>query len=303
MWFKNLRIYRFTKPLDISPEKLEEELANQSFSPCGNHDFFSYGWVPPLGQHGELYTHSCNGYTMICARKQEKLLPAAAINELVEEKVVALEANQERSVYRKERRNIKEEVVHTLLPRALTRSQKTFAYIAPKQNLLVIDTASANKAEAFLDHLRHTLGSLPVVPLSCHGDAANIMTQWLKQGHTPKGFELDRECELRNPQESANTVRCKHQILESEEILSHIKAGKRVIQLGISWRDAISCILTDDFSIKRLRFEELILEEAYSEEDDYAVHFDQDFSVMTLQLSQFIDELLAEFGGIEKERS
>ena len=299
MWFKNLRIYRFSKKIDLSPETLEAALQEQSFNPCTNMDFSRYGWVPPLGRDSEMYTHSCGGYTMICARKQEKILPSAAINELVEEKIYAFEAEQARSVYRKEKRTFKDDVIHSLLPRALTRSFLVYAYFDPKEMLLIIDSASLNKAEEFMDHLRATLGSLSVVPLKCHGDAANIMTHWL-QDRMPDSIELDNECELQNPRESKNIVRCKNQELESAEISGHLKAGKRVIQLALVWRDAIRFVLSEDFSIKRLRFEDIVQEQAEGDDNDKATQFDQDFAVMTLQLHSFIKELLEEFGGIEK---
>lgn len=262
-------------------------------------DFSRYGWVPPLGRESELYTHSCSGYIMICARKQEKILPPAAINEMVEEKILDFEEVQARSVYRNEKRIIKEDVIHTLLPRALTRSFRIYAYFDPVGKLLIIDSASSNKAEEFMDHLRSTLGSLPVVPLKCHGDVANIMTHWI-QDRTPNSFTLDNQCELQNPRESKNVIRCINQELESTEILNHLKAGKRVVQLAMVWRAAIRFVLSDDFSIKRLRFEDIIQEQAEGEANDRATQFDQDFAVMVLQLHQFIKELLEEFGGIEK---
>jgi len=301
MWFKNLRIYRLTSSMDTSQETLEIKLAEHAYQPCNNMDFSRYGWVPPLGKHSELYTHACNGHTMICARKQEKILPPAAINEMVEDKILELEARQGRNVYRKEKRDIKENVIHTLLPRALTRSSQTWAYFAPAQSLLLIDAASANKAEEFLDHLRISLGNLSVIPLICHGDPAEVMTRWLKQS-TPKGFDLDNECELRNPLESNNTIRCRNQELESDEIMTHLKAGKRVIQLAINWKDAIRFVLTEDFSIKRIRFEDSIQQEAVTDADDFASQFDQDFAVMSLQLGYMLDELLEAFGGIGKDR-
>lgn len=115
MWFKNLRIYRLTKDIDFPPETLEAALAEQNFSPCANMDFSKYGWVPPLGKNSELYTHSCSGYVMICARKQEKILPPAAINEVVEEKILDFEQEQTRPIYRNEKRTLKEDVIHSLV--------------------------------------------------------------------------------------------------------------------------------------------------------------------------------------------
>ncbi|MEM6999079.1 MAG: recombination-associated protein RdgC, partial [Pseudomonadota bacterium] len=64
---------------------------------------------------------------------------------------------------------------------------------------------------------------------------------------------------------------------------------------------AIRFVLSDDFVIKRLRFEDIIQEQAEGEANDRATQFDQDFAVMVLQLHEFIKELLDEFGGIEKK--
>ena len=302
MWFKNLRIYRFTQDTDLTVDTLQTALTEQAFKPCTSMDFSRIGWVSPLGRDSDMLVHTVAGFSMLCARKQEKILPPAAINELVEEKAADFEAAQSRKMYRKEKRTLKEDVVHTLLPRALTRSSLVYAYIDEKQKLLVIDTASSNRAEEFMEHLRATLGSLPVVPLACHGDAANIMTHWLKNG-LPDHFMLDNECELQNPRESKNIVRCKNQELESTEISSHLKAGKRVVQLALLWRDAIRFILNEDMTIKRLRFEDIVQEQAETEAADRITQFDQDFAVMSMQLHQLLKELIKQFGGIEKDQS
>jgi recombination associated protein RdgC len=302
MWFKNLRIFRFTQFVDLSPETLEKALEQHRFRPCAALEFSRYGWVSPMGKHSEMLTHSANGQTILCARKQEKILPAGAINELVDEKVAEMEVANARSVYRKEKLNIKDDVIHTLLPRALTRSAMTFAYIVPEQKLLIIDAASPAKAEELMEYLRAALGSLPVAPLSCHGDMADVMTRWLKQ-RPPVNFDLDDECELRNARDGKNIVRCKNQELESDEVEAHLKAGKRVTQLALNWKEAIQFVLCEDFSIKRLRFSEMVQEQADTEADadDFATRFDQDFVVMSLQLNQLIDELIDAAGGANQE--
>ena len=299
MWFKNLRVYRLTRPIDLTVETLEVALEKRSFTPCSNIDYSRIGWVTPLGAQSEQFSHPVGDYVMICARKQEKILPAAAINELFEDKVQDFETNQARKMYRKERTSLKEDIVHTLLPRALTRSARIYAYFDTKKGFLVVDAASATKAEEFLDWLRASLGELPVVPLSCHGDAADVMTRWLQR--VPDGFELDDDCDLQNQRNSKNVIRCRNQELQSDEVFSHIKAGKRVTQLAVVWRDAIRFVLGDDFGLKRLKFEDKITEQAQGDAEDAAAQFDQDFAVMTLQIDRFIQELLEEFGGAAKE--
>ena len=86
MWFKNLIVYRFTKPFTLAAEQLAEQLAALPFRPCGSQEVSRVGFVPPTGEDGD-YVHQASGYIMICIKKQQRVLPAAAINEAVEEKI------------------------------------------------------------------------------------------------------------------------------------------------------------------------------------------------------------------------
>ena len=83
MWFRNARVFRFTKPFDISAEELEEKLSSDAFKPCGPQETNRQGWVPPLGKHGEMLVHSANGYHLIALRKEEKILPGPVVKEAV----------------------------------------------------------------------------------------------------------------------------------------------------------------------------------------------------------------------------
>jgi recombination associated protein RdgC len=96
MWFKNLQLYRFTKPFELDAESLGRQLSEYSFTPCGSQDSSRSGWVPPLGRHSSEFVHASNGYLMICAKRQEKLLPAAVVNEALEEKVLQIEERETR---------------------------------------------------------------------------------------------------------------------------------------------------------------------------------------------------------------
>ncbi|HDZ39830.1 MAG TPA: recombination-associated protein RdgC, partial [Marinobacter sp.] len=96
MWFRNARVFRFTKPFDISAEELEEKLGGDAFKPCGPQETARQGWVPPLGKHGEQLVHSANGYHLIALRKEEKILPGPVIKDAVEDKAEAIEIEQGR---------------------------------------------------------------------------------------------------------------------------------------------------------------------------------------------------------------
>ena len=298
MWFKNLHLYRLTKPFDLSPEALHEQLAERTCRPCGSLEPSTYGWVPPLGRNSTLLTHAANGYIMVCSRKEEKVLPAAVIREWLDEKIAAIEEEQARTVRRKEKEEIRQEVLLDLLPKAFSKSHLTYAYIDPKGSWLVVDAASANKAEELVTLLRETLGSLPAIPLAVQNAPSSVLTRWLNGQAIPGDFVLEDQCELRDPNEEGGVIRCTKQDLTSEEIQSHLKAGKRVTRLAVQWHEHLNCILCEDLSIKRLRFLDLIQEAAAEiETDNEASRFDADFALMTLELSRFIPALIKAFGG------
>ena len=302
MWFKNIRLYRFTKPFDLSPETLEEKLAAHRFQPCSKHDKAKYGWVAPLGRHGDMLTHVTGNCMMICAQKQEKILPSSVVNEALTEKIEELEAKQGRKIFRKEKLQLKDDIIVTLLPQAFNRNQRIYAYISPKDDLMVVDSSSASKAEELLSFLRTSIETLPVIPPVSQNIPSDIMTSWLQQQAAGNNFEINQECELFNPSEEGNVIRCKGQDLESDEIQAHLQAGKQVKKLGILWNDALSCILENDLSIKRLKFEDMVLEKADEvDADNAAEQFDQDFAVMSLELSHFFNDLFAAFGGLQKK--
>jgi recombination associated protein RdgC len=302
MWFKNLQIYRFNQPFELDAETLAQQLGEQPFVPCGNQEMERSGWVPPLGRHGSEFVHAANGYLMICAKRQEKLLPAAVINEALEEKAVEIEAREARPLPRKERRALREEVYFSLLPRALARSSLQFAYIAPREQLLVVDAASSKRAEDLLQALRDTLGSLSVIPLASKHQPIDVMTRWVADGRCESGFELGEDCELRDNNDVKSTIRCKQQDLTSSEIVDHLKTGMHVSQLALNWQQRLEFVLDEKLVVRRLRFADLVQEQASeTEADDAAAQFDVDFAIMALELSRFIDALASAFGGIERD--
>ncbi|MDG1026148.1 MAG: recombination-associated protein RdgC [Gammaproteobacteria bacterium] len=299
MWFKNIRLYCLNEALKVSPEELEQKLTDQIFHPCSSHDKSKYGWISPLGKEGEMLTHVQGDYIMLCVQKQEKILPTSVINEATDEKVAELEERQGRKIYRKEKRQIRDDVFVSLLPRAFTRNQQTFAYISGKDNLIVVNSSSAPKAEALLSLLRESLGSLKVSLPDANRAPSDVMTRWLKEQHASDHFLIDEDCELYNPTDGSNIVRCKGQDLFSDEIQGHLEAGKQVKNLGVTWNSILSCALGDDLSIKRLKFVGMKQEEANEEIESAAQKFDQEFAVMTLELSGFFKSFFEAFGGLQ----
>ena len=223
------------------------------------------------------------------------------VNELVQEKISEKEEQQGRKLSKKERTEVKDELIFDLLPKAFTFSRKIYAYIDPKGGWVCVDAASAKSAEDLLSLLRKSLGSLPAVPLNTLEKPSKTMTQWLLNNKAPDDITIEDECELRSPEEAGGIIRCKRHDLALPEIKNHLDTGKEVIKLAVSWADRISFIIDENLSVKRLRFLELIQDQVSDiETDDEAAQFDVDFSIMSAELANFLPRLIELFGGENK---
>jgi recombination associated protein RdgC len=301
MWFKNLSIFRLTEDFTLAPAELEQKLEQMAFRPCGSHEEFTFGWTSPLGKSSEQLVHSANGFLMLCGKKEERVLPASVVNEMLQEKILETEEQQGRKLAKKERTALKDELIFELLPRAFTFSNKTYAYIDPKGGWLIVDAASAKKAEDLLSSLRKCLGSLPAVPLNTIEKPVKIMTEWLINNQAPDDITIEDECELRAPEEEGGIIRCKRHDLSLPEIKNHLDTGKEVIKLAVNWADRLSFIVDENLAVKRLKFLDLIQDQvADTDTSSEAEQFDVDFSIMSLELSNFLPRLLELFGGENK---
>lgn len=302
MWFRNARVFRFTKPFDITAEALEEKLLADAFKPCGPQETYRQGWVPPLGKRGEQLVHSAGGYHLIALRKEEKIIPGAVVKELVEERAEAIEAEQGRKVRKKEKDEIKEQVMLEMLPQAFSKNRRSFAYLAPQDGVLVVDAGSAKQAEDLASTLRKSLGSLPVRSPAVEQAPPFTFTGWLNETiDLPAAITLGNECELKDPSEDGGVVRCKGLDLHCDEIRNHLAAGMQVTKLAVTWDDNVSFMLDEELGIRRLKFGETLQDQLDDvEADDAIARFDAAFTLMTLELSRLIPGLLEALGGEDR---
>jgi recombination associated protein RdgC len=298
MWFKNLSLLRFTEAFTLSAEELQERLETGRFQDCGSLQPMSYGWTPPLGREDGPLVHASGGCFMICALREEKILPSSVVNEILSEKIAELEERKGTPVRKKEREALRDDIIHELLPRAFSFTRKLYAYIDPKAGWLVVDSASAKKTEELASWLRRCLESLPVGLPSVNERTASVMTRWLAEGSMPSDIVIENECELRATDEEGAVIRCKNHDLSAPEIQNHLAAGKEVVKLAVNWNDRLGFVLDDALGIKRLHFLDAIQEQAADvEADSEAERFDADFSIMSLELANFLPRLLELFGG------
>ncbi len=294
MWFKNMHFYRFEDAFKLTSQQLHERLLKRQTRPCGQMEMACQGWDKPLGRSGHLLVHESDGAIMICLRREEKVLPASFVRETVADRLFEIEQQSGRIVGRKEKSDIKDQVLQQLLPKAMVRAGYTYAAILPAQGWLVVDASSSAKAEALIETLRQTLGELNVVLPSTEQSPETVMTHWLMNDQSwPDGFSIEDACELHAGEGAEGVVRCKDLDLCSDEVRAHVASGRRVRKLALNWRERISFVLSEDLTIKRLRFDSELIDQAGEAGDDEASRFDADFALMSAEIGAFIPELLA----------
>lgn len=295
MWFKNIRVYRLSAPLTMDQAVIEQALAEYKFSPCTGQEALRTGFSFPLHPSIKQYCHTQQQRWFFAVKRQEKVLPAAVINEELAPRLEAAEQEAGRSLSRKEKQALKDDLIQTLLPRAFSRSTLTHGYYDVERQWLVINSGSAGKAEEVLALLRKALGSLPALPWLDNHKLNQHLQLWLQHQQLPGNFQPGTEVELKAPDEDGAKVRFSNHLLSADEVQTHLQ-DKLVTRISLQQPDGLRLTITDDAGIKQLQYPELILEQ--NDElgwDDLATRMDADLLLMADCLNQAltaISELL-----------
>lgn len=290
--FKNAILVRAAGRLDVLA--LIEGASAVRFSPCGPTQARSIGFVPPRGKH-EALAESIGGQWILAVRMQTKSVPAAEVKKQLDARADKIEELTGRKPGKKQRRELKEEVVLELLPKAFPKEVTVPVWIDPADGLVVIGTASWARADELTTLLAQILPDVRLSVLSTAQAADGCMAAWLVEKEAPSPFALDRECELKQPDGEKAVVRYSRHTLDIDEVGEHIKQGKRPTKVAITHAGRVSFVLTDDLVLRKIDVLDSALEGASKEE--YADAFDADFAIETGELRHLIDDLISALGG------
>lgn len=295
MWYKQLSAFWLSNP--PSAALLEPALLTAPHTPPAGLDWFAEGFVPPTSFSGDLVFNT-GGKLGFALKREEKVLPAAVIREQVQKRVDKIEREEARTVGRKEKQELKQQITDDLLPKALTRSSRTHAVIAG--NWLLVDTASAAKAEKLLTCLHQALGGLDAKLPRTKESPRSLMTRWLLAGEAGGSFDLGSNAVLIGG-DNAPRVKIDRSDLTREDIVRHVKNGLDVWEMGLVWRDRLYFTLTADFALKRINYLDVLTQEAEVGDDAASLAYATQ-TLMAAALTEVLDELAELAGGLEGVR-
>ena len=127
MWFKQLSIYPLNKAQLPALETLADKLAAAEFAPCMGLDWDSVGFAAPASFQPQEMVFAAQNTWRVALKKEEKVLPAAVVRDILDDKVQEIQNAEGRNVGRKEKQELKDNITDDLLPRAFTKSSRTEA--------------------------------------------------------------------------------------------------------------------------------------------------------------------------------
>lgn len=296
--FKNLMLFRIEPSWSKTTAQIESGLAQMRFRECSPTQEKSVGWSEPRGEKHGMLVESVAGQLMMRLTMEAKVLPSSVVKRRTEERVEKIEETTGRKLSRMEKKDLREETLLDLLPKAFTRLSNTTVWIDQAARLLVIDASGQTKADEIVAMLLRSLDGLLITQLQTTSAPATQMAAWLLSHDAPGRFDVDRECELKATDDSQGVVRYSKHTLNNEEVRKHIQNSKMVTKLALTWNGRLSFVLNDLLQVKKLKFLEGVLDaggaESAAKEED---RFDADVAIITGELKQLIPELIDALGG------
>ena len=296
MWYKNAIIYILPEGWQLEAG-FAEKLEQAAFTPCMGLDWFSEGFAPPTPFSSD-FVFTAQNSNRVCLKHEEKVLPSATVRDLVNGKVAEIKEAEARNVWYEEKQQLKEQIVDDLLPRALTQSRRTEAIFDTERGYLLVNEASDKRAEQILIKLREALGGLKVAMPQTRESPSSLMTEWLLQGHAEGDFELGYNVLLQGVGDVVPKVKISKKDLTTAEVIKHAQNGMQVVELELEWREQISFTLTQNFALKRIRFLDVLQEEAEQGDDAASLTFASQI-IMVEALGEMINKLVNLLGGWE----
>jgi recombination associated protein RdgC len=296
--FKNALVYR----IDLWPAPtladLSSKLDGARFVPCGTTQKKSVGWVEPRGEaHGAL-VESVAGHWILQLCTETKAVPSGVVRTELDVQLAKIEQDTGRRPKGKAAREIKEEIIHTLLPRAFPKRSTTWVWIDAAQQRVLIAAASTKKGDAVVTRLVELMGGeLRLSLVQTELSPTTAMAAWLSEKSAPSPFSLDRECELKQPDSEKSAVRYARHNLEIDELAEHIRQGKLPTQLAMTWNGRVSFVLSETLALKKIKLLDGVIEGPGQSANKADSGFDTDVAISTGELRLLLADLMQALGG------
>ena len=245
MFFKNLTAYKVTQ-FDIY--NFEENLSKLAFIPCSKIQKSTRGFINPFIKD-DACLHTFNNLAVFCFMSEDKILPAQVINQEANEYIEELQKT--RSVGKKEKTEIKEDVEQRLLPQAFSRYKKVFGYFDLTNNYLVIDSIADKQITEIIELIQRCEVKVePVVK-----EETDVLTTWFTDNANPIDVEIGDKCKLTSDiGDAIANISCQGSSMLNNQIKSFVEAGGYITEIAIVWNEQLAMTINTKLQFKSIKF-------------------------------------------------
>ena len=275
-------------------------------------EFSCSGWVEPIThpkpidredptlleeEEGPSLVYPLSKHLLLIALEEsERILPPKVIRRELDKRIAEIESSQLRKVYKKERDQLKDDIVQGFLPRAFVKSERIRAMIDTQRNLIWVE-AGRTKAERLLSLLRDALGSLAVRVPTVRIAPSATMTEWVRNQKVSEELSI-MDCAIYQDPDRDGKATLVRQDLSAQPSQDLLGEGKIVTRLNLNYQDSVYFTFDEDMSFKAMLFDGAEFDGAEEVEEVEAMTH----AIMYLQgrlLGQMFDHLTEQLGGLD----
>jgi recombination associated protein RdgC len=296
--FKNVMVYRIGEGFAPTLADVQSALEPVQFVECGASQEKSVGWIPPRGEAYGPLVESVGGQWILKLMIESKAVPGNVVRRKADERIAEIEAATGRKPGKKEKRDIMDDALLSLLPQAFARQSTVVVWMDLDNRRLVLNAGSQGKADEVISALMNVLGGLSVSLIQTLTSPQAAMTQWLlapTEDEWPADLTVERETVLKSTGEDAATVRFTRHHLANDDVRKHVMEGKLPTQLALSWDGRVAFVMTDTLQLKKVQFLDGVMDESGTDKNED--RFDGDVALSTGLLGPLLDSLIEALGG------
>jgi recombination associated protein RdgC len=296
--FKNVMVYRIGEGFAPTLAEVQAALEPAQFVECGASQEKSVGWIPPRGEAYGPLVESVGGQWIVKLMIESKAVPGNVVRRRADERIAEIEAATGRKPGKKEKRDIMDDVLMSLLPQAFARQSTVVVWMDLDNRRLVLNSGSQGKADEAISALMNVLAGLSVSLIQTVTSPQAAMTQWLlapSEDEWPADLTVERETVLKSTGEDAASVRFTRHHLANDDVRKHVMEGKLPTQLALSWDGRVAFVLTETLQLKKVQFLDGVMDESGTDKNED--RFDGDVALSTGLLGPLLDSLIEALGG------
>lgn len=292
---KNVIAFDVTLP---AMAQLEEALKKKILPPMTDHSYSVAGFVPHPQGDGEQFVLSFEGGVSFALTVEEKVIPASFVAKRLHQELLAYKESRGIEaldhIPRKVRSELKEKVMVSLLPQALSKSKTVIVYYRMNEKLLLVDDSSDVWASLVIRHLIHVFGTLKTTTIHVSnlksGLQARLKDLVLNNNLTAfDGLNVGGRAKLQLEKEK---IAFDQTAMDEDQMAELMRKGYQVIELELYDAD-LSIVFTHDFILKRIEFLNAVETESFEHPFELWQH---ETSVKTLLISNLLNKLSKLFG-------